>query len=48
VGQSFSPIGGTRMSFSVMVPESAFRKGRNVLTVHQYMNGVLHRVDNAR
>lgn len=48
VGQSFALIGATRMSFSVMVPESAFRKGRNVLTVHQYMNGVLYRVGNAR
>jgi hypothetical protein len=35
VGRSFTPIGALRMSFSLMVPESAFRDGFNDVRVYE-------------
>jgi hypothetical protein len=35
VGRSFKPMGGLRLRFSLLVPESAFRQGRNDVRVYE-------------
>ena len=35
VGQSFRPIGSTGMEFSLLVPESTFRQGRNDVRLYE-------------
>ena len=39
VGQSFKPLGSTRMEFSLMVPQSAFRQGLNDVRLYQVAGG---------